>query len=117
MIVLRVADFTDAPGGEFIHMGPHSGEWFWNVALKPVVEETVKTAGVIQLHLDGVIGYPHTWLRGAFSPIGQIENEEDWCLVSLGMEVISEDHPEVESAIRDYMWKELPGIQVKMKPE
>ena len=103
MILLRVADHTDAPGAEFIRMGPHSGEWFWNTVLEPCIKKAIETTDSIVIDLDGVIGYPFSWLRGAFSPIGKIKDKEEWCSVALRIDFKTDTFEDVVDDIRYYM--------------
>jgi hypothetical protein len=107
MIILRVTDYTKAPGGEYIANGPHSGEWFWQTALQPKIKEAIKAESALIIELDGVMGYPHTWLRGAFSPIGQIKSEQEWRDSALRILFKTKDNEYHIDEIRSHMWKEL----------
>ena len=51
------ADFSDSPGARYRKDGPHSGEEFFEVLLKPII------------NLDGVWGYPSSFVSGAFGKL------------------------------------------------
>lgn len=52
------ADFSDSPGARYRKDGPHSGEEFFEVLLKPKFEEAVRNKVKLIINLDGVWGYP-----------------------------------------------------------
>ena len=59
-------DFSTALGGEFIKHGPYSGEQFRIDFLEPAMDK----GEVFIVNMDGTYGIPHTFLRGAFRPLG-----------------------------------------------
>ena len=66
MIRVHVASrFGITPGGEREADGPMSGEAFATKVLIPAVRSALQTGQDIDLALDGVIGYPFTFIRGA----------------------------------------------------
>lgn len=68
VIVVR-KDFTDAPGARYKKEGPHSGEEFYETLLKPKYEEAVKRKVSLVVDLDGVWGYPSSFVSGSFGKL------------------------------------------------
>jgi hypothetical protein len=61
--VINIArDFSVTPGGRFLDEGPFTGERFRKTFLEPVVTAGQKATVV----LDGVRGYPSSFLEEAF---------------------------------------------------
>lgn len=66
MIRVHVASrFGITPGAERVSDGPMSGEAFAVQVLIPAVRSAIQTKQQVELALDGVMGYPHTFIRGA----------------------------------------------------
>lgn len=63
------ADFSDSPGARYRKDGPHSGEEFFEVLLKPKFEEAVRNKVKLIINLDGVWGYPSSFVSGAFGKL------------------------------------------------
>ncbi len=63
--LIKVAEqFTRYPGGRFRSMGPHSGEAFRDDVLIPALLRDPE--GEVVVYLDGVAGYPASFLEEAF---------------------------------------------------
>lgn len=63
------ADFSDSPGARYRKDGPHSGEEFFDSLLKPKFEEAVRNSVHLVIDLDGVWGYPSSFVSGSFGKL------------------------------------------------
>ena len=59
-------DFFPFPGGRFRKNGRGSGEEFRDQYLVPGLQEAKRLGGVLSVSLDGVMGYPSSFLEEAF---------------------------------------------------
>lgn len=62
-------DFSDSPGARYRKDGPHSGEEFFERLLKPKFEEAVRNKVKLVINLDGVWGYPSSFVSGSFGKL------------------------------------------------
>lgn len=67
-IIIR-SDFSDAPGARYRKDGPHSGEEFLEELLRPKFEEAIKKGVKLIIDLDGVWGYPSSFVSGSFGKL------------------------------------------------
>ncbi len=69
-IIINIkTDFSDSPGARYRKDGPHSGEEFFEDHLKPKFEEAVKNNVKLIINLDGVWGYPSSFVSGSFGKL------------------------------------------------
>ena len=68
-IVIRVLDFTEAPGPRFISQGEHSGEQFYVDVLNEKMAQCIKEDKELDVLLDGTAGYPSSFLDQAFGEL------------------------------------------------
>lgn len=68
-IVVRVLDFTEAPGPRFINQGKHSGEQFYVDVLNGKMAQCIKENRDMDVLLDGTAGYPSSFLDQAFGEL------------------------------------------------
>ena len=68
-IVIRVLDFTEAPGPRFISQGEHSGEQFYVDVLNKAMARCIKDNKELDVLLDGTAGYPSSFLDQAFGEL------------------------------------------------
>ena len=69
-IIINIkADFSDSPGARYRKDGPHSGEEFYDTLLKPKFEEAVRNQVKLVVNLDGVWGYPSSFVSGSFGKL------------------------------------------------
>ena len=62
-------DFSDSPGARYRKDGPYSGQHFYEEILKKKFEEA-RTLGVkLEIDLDGVWGYPSSFVSGSFGKL------------------------------------------------
>lgn len=64
-----VTDFSDHPGARYIKDGNFSGEQFLNKILRPKFEKAVKGDYILFIDLDGVYGYPSSFVSGSFGKL------------------------------------------------
>lgn len=62
-------DFSDSPGARYRKDGPHSGEEFFEDLLKPRFDEAVRNKVKLIINLDGVWGYPSSFVSGSFGKL------------------------------------------------
>ncbi len=74
-IIIR-KDFSDSPGARYCKDGPWSGEKFYKELLKPKFEKVKKNGTKLEIDLDGVWGYPSSFVSGSFGKLA-IENSSD----------------------------------------
>lgn len=67
-IIIRT-DFSDAPGARYRKDGPHSGEEFLDELLRPKFEEAIQKNVKLVIDLDGVWGYPSSFVSGSFGKL------------------------------------------------
>jgi hypothetical protein len=68
-IVVRVLDFTEAPGPRFINQGKHSGEQFYVDVLNGKMAQCIRENKDMDVLLDGTAGYPSSFLDQAFGEL------------------------------------------------
>lgn len=62
-------DFSDAPGARYREDGPHSGQEFFEDLLKPKFDEAREKHVKLEIILDGVWGYPSSFVSGSFGKL------------------------------------------------
>ena len=62
-------DFSDSPGARYKQDGPHSGEEFYEKLLKPKFDEAKAKGVKLEIDLDGVWGYPSSFVSGSFGKL------------------------------------------------
>ena len=66
-ITINIAkDFTDSPGGRYRSDGSHSGEEFLEDLLRPRYDQAKMENKLLVIELDGVFGYPSSFVSGSF---------------------------------------------------
>ena len=65
-------DFTKTPGGRFKNEGDFSGEEFLEKLLLPAFEKAFWDNQYIVIDLDGVMGYPSSFVDGSFGELQRI---------------------------------------------
>lgn len=59
-------DFSDSPGARYKKDGPYSGEQFYEELLLPKYKEAREKNLKLVIDLDGVWGYPSSFVSGSF---------------------------------------------------
>lgn len=62
-------DFSDSPGARYRKDGPYSGQQFYEEILKNKFEEAKKQGVKLEINLDGVWGYPSSFVSGSFGKL------------------------------------------------
>ncbi len=92
-------EFTDAPGGRFRHLGKHSGEEFRDDILINILND-LKDGEKLILDLDGVYGYPPSFLEEVFGGLVRKYNY-NFEKIKMKIEFISLEQPERINEIND----------------
>lgn len=67
--IIVAEEFSRTPGARYIYEGNNSGEKFLNDVLLPKFEKAVIGEYKIAIYLDGVIGYPSSFISGSFGKL------------------------------------------------
>lgn len=59
-------DFSRYPGGRFVADSDWSGEEFREKVLAPALHDAIRQGSVLVVNLDGVAGYPSSFIEEAF---------------------------------------------------
>ena len=62
-------DFSDSPGARYRKDGPYSGQQFYEEILKNKFEEARRKSVKLEIDLDGVWGYPSSFVSGSFGKL------------------------------------------------
>lgn len=89
-ILIIAKEFSSTPGARYLKDGSNfSGETFLNSFLLPRFNEAVKNKYILKIVLDGVLGYPSSFVSGSFGKLS-IEKTADLVLKHICFE--SEDN-------------------------
>jgi len=93
-LIINVAeDFAKRLGARYIYEGKNSGEDFLVRFLKPKFYEAKEKRVKLLIYLDGVLGYPSSFVSGSF---GKLSLEIGANIVSNIIELISDNRLRVE---------------------
>lgn len=67
-IIIRT-DFSDSPGARYRKDGDFSGEEFYDTLLLPKFEQAIQNNRKLIIDLDGVWGYPSSFVSGSFGKL------------------------------------------------
>lgn len=67
-IIVR-KDFSDNPGARYRDDGPFSGQQFLEEILEPKFQNAVEGNYLLEIDLDGVWGYPSSFVSGSFGKL------------------------------------------------
>ncbi len=62
-------DFSDNPGARYRTDGPFSGQQFLEEHLEPKFDKAVEGNYILVIDLDGVWGYPSSFVSGSFGKL------------------------------------------------
>lgn len=103
MIEIKVlTDFTFAPGARDYEDGKDSGQEFYEKLLKEKFEEAIKFDVKLKIDLDGVEGYPSSFLSESFGLLGNEFGAEN---VWNRLIIISKEVPKYIKKIKDYVYE------------
>ena len=89
-------DLSPTPGGRWRRLGPNSGEEFYDSVLSKKFEEAVNNDEMLILDLDGVIGYPSSFIDQSFGTLSRRYGSKK---VLKYLRFISEDQPSLVDII------------------
>ena len=98
-IIVNISDYTKTPGARFKSDGPFSGEEFREKILDPHFNDK-SAKEKIEIILDGVEGYPTSFLEEAFGGLARKYGKER-CLERI--EFVSEENPLLIKEIQYYI--------------
>ncbi len=67
--IIIAKDFSDSPGARYREDGDFSGQEFLETLLLPKFEKAVEGNYVVLIDLDGVWGYPSSFISGSFGKL------------------------------------------------
>lgn len=70
-------DFSSTPGGRWKHLGPNSGEEFYETLLLDKYEDAVRAGEKLHIYLDGAKSYPSSFLDQSFGELGRVKGEKN----------------------------------------
>ena len=82
-------DFCTDPGARYKYEGVHSGEEFLEKFLLPKFEKAVSEKYILQIELNGVMGYPSSFVSGSFGKLS-LDKGADLVLTHLKFESSSQ---------------------------
>ena len=90
--------FTDTPGPRYKHQGDFSGELFRELHLRDLFNHYRKTKEPVTIDLDGVFGYPTSFLEEAFGGLAREASENE---VLEAFRFIATEQPDVIEEIKE----------------
>ena len=96
MIFSVAREFTDTPGPRYRKQGKFSGEEFRELFLEPVFKQYMLSGTKIEIDLDGVYGYPTSFLEEAFGGLARKHSVQD---VLDAFSFISQEQPGIVDEI------------------
>jgi hypothetical protein len=93
-------DFTNKPGGRYIHEGPKSGEEFRETILLPAYDEAINKNGQLVVDLNDCYGLAPSFLEESFGGVvRKVKNKKILEVLVLK----TEDRPGLEEKIINYI--------------
>lgn len=71
MKIVVSKDFSATPGGRWKKLGPNSGEEFYESILSVKFKEAINKNEILDIDLDGVIGYPSSFIDQSFGSLSR----------------------------------------------
>ena len=62
-------DFSESPGARYRDDGPFSGQQFLEDLLDPKFQKAIEGSYILEIDLDGVWGYPSSFVSGSFGKL------------------------------------------------
>lgn len=69
-------EFSDSLGARYKKDGQYSGEEFYEKLLRPRFDEAVSKGVYLEIYLDGVWGYPSSFVSGSFGKLSLEKSSE-----------------------------------------
>lgn len=102
MIEIKLSDFTFTPGARDYDDGKESGLEFYDNILKDKFQEAMDKGVKLKVDLEGVEGYPSSFLSESFGLLG---NEFGSEVVWSNLIIISNEVPKYIRKIEEYVHK------------
>jgi len=103
MVEIKIlTDFSFTPGARDYDDGKLSGQEFYETLLKSKFKEAIEQNVKLKIDLDGVEGYPSSFLSESFGLLG---NEFGADLVWQTLIIISNEVPKYIKKINEYVFK------------
>lgn len=103
MIKIKIkTDFTTTPGGRDYDDGEKSGQEFYEKLLKNKFKEAHSNSEKLKVILDGVAGYPSSFLSESFGLLG---NEFGGDIVWNNLIIVSDEVPKYIKKIKEYVFE------------
>lgn len=97
--IVIAEDFATTPGARYRRDGKFSGEEFLETLLQPKFERAVEAGHILLIDLDGVLGYPSSFVSGSF---GKLSVEKTSDLVLKHLQFKSDESPiRLENIVRE----------------
>ena len=93
-------EFTKSPGPRYRKDGSLSGQQFLEEILRPRFEEALAASAKLVVNLDGVSGYPTSFLEEAFGGLARLHKQD---VVDRTLEFVCTDEPYQDQEIRRYI--------------
>jgi hypothetical protein len=99
---LNVArDFSTEPGARYTLSGPYSAEEFLNTVLEPYYESLFEDE-LLEINLDGTIGYAYSFLDEAFGGLARRHGKEN---ILKKLVFVSDEEPYLIDEIKEIINK------------
>jgi hypothetical protein len=69
-------DFSDSPGARYRSDGPNSAQQFLEEHLLTKFEKAVEGNYILEIDLDGVMGYPSSFISGSFGKLSILKGSK-----------------------------------------
>ena len=101
-MLLKVANFTTAPGPRYISEGRNSGELFRKSLLLPMLQAAIADNDTLTVDLDGTSGYATSFLEECF---GGLVRENGYKLTQLHtfLNIVSDEEPGLLVEVEEYL--------------
>ena len=91
-------EFNKALGARYIYEGQFSGQQFLETLLSPRFEEAKEKKVKLVIYLDGVLGYPSSFVSGSFGKLSMSHGAES---VLATIEFVSSNSLRIEKIVRE----------------
>lgn len=103
MIEIKInREFTFTPGARDYEDGKKSGQEFYETLLGPRFKNAIDGGVKLKVDLDGVEGYPSSFLSESFGLLGNAYGSD---LVWKNLVIVSNDVPKYIRKIEEYVFK------------
>ena len=104
--VIRVADWSDTPGGRERKHGPWSAVQFYDERLGPAFDQALNDDSVVVIDLDGTAGFLPSFIEETF---GGLARKHGTDVVLKHLDIICDDDPETLKDAWDHVKNPKPA--------